>query len=1070
MIFVLLVVFAAALNAQVASGVLLGEVRDQSGALAPGVRITAKNGRTGFSRPALTDNTGTYRIEELLPGGYTVTAEKPGFRNVVATGIELAVNQKARLDFVLEVGAEHEVVNVSAGVSPVEAASASVGYRLDQKGTVELPLAERNVVSLVTLGPGAIPRQLGGFVHDVVNDVQEGPRGAVAVNPPINGNRSTMNAWLLDGAYDTDRNTYAIAVSPPLEAVQEFRVQSALPSAEFAQAGGGIMDAVTRSGGQQYHGSAFEFFRNEALDAHNFFDDPTLPRPIFRQSQFGGSLGGPLPWPSTFFFVTYEGLRGKAASPSVALVPGAAVRAGDFSGQNPIFDPLNVDPATGARRPFTGNAIPAARIDPIARKYLDQFEPLPNSSGTAGNYLDATPTRRTNDNVSARVDHQFRKYGSLFGRYTINDGRDRVAATFPVLPTSERLRAQQAVVGHTAGNASVLNEARFSFTRLRVFDVPESAFQTNIAQDLGIANPPTDPFTYGLPFFLVTNYSLVTDSPTLPQTQRDNIWNASDGVSLQRGRHTWKFGGAWIHSQVNYLQTQYVRGQYTYTGAFTGDPNAPGTTGDPLADFLLGFPQITTRNVGSTQAYLRQNIYAVYIQHEWRPTSRLTLNLGARYEYFAPMSEARGSLLNLDYSALPAPPRLVAVHSPVRPDRNDIAPRVGLAVRLPQWLSGSREMVFRAGYGVYYSPEIATETYDLIRNGVRSERNETDGSGVPVLTTEDGFPQTASTGFPSYFGLDPNARTPYVQQWTASIQRELPLRILGEIAYVGTKGTKLGRFRRFNTPAHVETGENLPPRPGDLQSLRTFPELGTIYQRQHIANSSYHSLQLKAEKSYSGGLSLLASFVWSKSIDDADSVIPGQFDSFGAQDERNLRLERGLSFFNSGRRVSAGFVYDLPNRGRLRPLLSNWALSGIITLQDGTPLNPVYFAMDVANSGTPNRPDVVPGQSILLPRSQRTIEHFFNTAAFQTPQPFHFGNAGRDIIPGPGNNVFDVALHRRFPIAESRAVEFRAESFNVFNHPNWGIPGPYPDFGPFFGRILATGDPRRIQLALRLEY
>jgi hypothetical protein len=307
-----------------------------------------------------------------------------------------------------------------------------------------------------------------------------------------------------------------------------------------------------------------------------------------------------------------------------------------------------------------------------------------------------------------------------------------------------------------------------------------------------------------------------------------------------------------------------------------------------------------------------------------------------------------------------------------------------------------------------------------------------------------------------------------VQQWIASIQHELPGSIALEAAYIGTKGTRLGRFRQLNTPLHVATGENLPPRPGNLQALRPFPELGEIIFRQHISNSSYHSLQLKGEKRFGSRLSFLASFVWGKSIDDADAIVPGFFESAGAQDERNLQLERGLSFFDVRRRVSAGFVYQLPGAGLY--VLRNWRLSGIVTLQDGTPVNPFYFAFDPANTGTPNRPDVVPGQKITLPRSERSPERFFNTDAFRAPAPFAFGNAGRNIVPGPGNNVFDLALSRRFSLGEQHGVEFRAEFFNAFNHPNFGIPGPYPDFGPFFGRIFATGQPRRIQAALRYEF
>jgi len=298
----------------------------------------------------------------------------------------------------------------------------------------------------------------------------------------------------------------------------------------------------------------------------------------------------------------------------------------------------------------------------------------------------------------------------------------------------------------------------------------------------------------------------------------------------------------------------------------------------------------------------------------------------------------------------------------------------------------------------------------------------------------------------------------------------LPGSAVLELVYIGTKGTRLGRFRRFNIPLRAETGENLPPRPGELQTLRPFPELGQIIQRQHIADSIYHALEIKIEKRFASRFSALGSFAWAKSIDDADSVIPGQFDSFGAQDERNLRHERGLSFFDVRRRLSVGFVYRMHEPRVFRPVLSGWEWSGIVTLQDGTPLNPAYFAFDPANSGTPNRPDVVAGESVRLPRSERTPERFFNTDAFRAPAPFTFGNAGRNIIPGPGNALFDVALARRLALSEALGLLLRVEAFNVFNHPNFGIPGPYPDFGPFFGRILSTGDPRRIQFGARLEF
>ena len=1065
----LLLALRPALQAQVASASLLGDVRDETGAVAPGVTVSARHNDTGFVRAAVTSTEGAYRLDELLPGVYTVTAEKPGFRTLTTGSLTLEVNQKARLDLVLKVGAESDSITVEASVSPLQSDDASAGYRLNPVDITALPLVQRDVISLITLGPGAIPRHLGGFTHDIINDVQSN-RGAVAFNPPINGGRSYMNAYLLDGSSDTDRNTFAIAVAPPLESVQEFRIESSLPSAEFAQAGGGVMDVVTKSGSLAWHGSAFEYFRNEALDARSFFDDPTLPRPVFRQSQYGGSLGGRVPkLRNTFFFATWEGLRGKSAKSSLNIVPDAPERSGDFAGRNLIFDPLNLNPATGARLPFPNNVIPSARIDPIVSKFLNEFEPLPNRTGSS-NYLDSTPSQNHSDTGSGRIDHEFRNHSRLFGRYTINDERDRLANFFPELPTSEQLRAQQVALGYTFSGTSWLNEARLAFTRLKVFDTPDSAFHTDVARQLGLTGLPSDPFSFGLPFFTVTNSSIVTDSPTLPQLQRDNQWQVSDAFSITRGRHTWKTGIEWSHSGVNYLQSNVPRGSYTFTGALTANLSNPGATGDAFADFLLGLPQDTSRTVGFAQAYLRQNSYAAFVQDDWRVSSRLTLNFGVRYEYFAPFTDARGQLLNLDYSTLPNPPSLVHVGSAGQPDRNNFAPRVGLAWSPPVTLLPGRKMVFRAGYGVYFSPEIAIEAYDLVRNNIRNETNQTDGT-QPLLTLENGFPQTSSTGFPTEYGLDPHAATPYVQQWNASIQQELPFGIVAEVAYIGSKGTDLGRFRHFNTPAHVETGEDLPPRPGVLQSLRTFPELGPIIQRQHMANSSYNSLQVKAEKRLATRVSFLASFVWSKSIDDADSVLPGQFDSVGAQDERNLRLERGLSFFNVGRRLSAGYVYNLPAAGGfLRPVLTHWQTSGIITVQDGTPLNPVYFAYDGANSGTVNRPNIVPGQKISLPSSQRTADHWFNTNAFSTPAPFTFGNAGRDIIPGPGDAVLDLAIQRRFSIRERGSISFRAEFFNALNHPNLGVPVQYPDFGPFFGKIIVSGDPRRIQIALRYDF
>src|SRR6478752_2182310 len=398
----LLLAFSSLLLAQLSSGTFYGSIEDPSGGLLAGARIEIRQEKTGFVRQTSTDATGLYHVPDLAPGIYSVTVARAGFRTSVATHVSLEINHQARLDFHLEIGPAHETITVAASASPLQTDDASEGYRFDSAIITQLPIDGRNILSLVTLGPGAIPRQLGGFTHDDDNDIQQGSRGSVALNPPINGARPSMNTYLLDGAYNTDRNTFSTVVIPPMDAVQEFRIQSSLAAPIFSQAGGGVIDIATKSGGRDFHGSTFEFLRNEATDAHNFFDDPTLPRPIFRRNQFGGSLGGPVPLPSTFFFVAYEGVRSKSAKSSVQLVPEQNLRTGNFTGANTIFDPLTFT----SRVPFAGNVIPAARIDSIAAKYLAQFEPLPNrTAGSSSNYLDATPSLSDHDSISGRLDH-----------------------------------------------------------------------------------------------------------------------------------------------------------------------------------------------------------------------------------------------------------------------------------------------------------------------------------------------------------------------------------------------------------------------------------------------------------------------------------------------------------------------------------------------------------------------------------------------------------------------------------------------------------------------------------------
>ena len=428
------------------------------------------------------------------------------------------------------------------------------------------------------------------------------------------------------------------------------------------------------------------------------------------------------------------------------------------------------------------------------------------------------------------------------------------------------MRAQQASVGYTRSGANKITEVRFSFTRLRMFDVPETAFKVNVAQELGLADPPTDPFSFGLPFFNVSNYSLVTDSPSAPQVQRDNLWHFSIGQSHTTGRHTWKFGFEMLRYQLNYLQSNLSRGQYNYSGVFTSADGSGVDSGDPFADFLLGFPQDTTRTQGSSQGYLRQSVPAAYIQDDWRVSRRLTLNLGLRYEYASPYTETRDRLLNLDYSTLPNPPRLVAVSSGSEPDRNNFAPRVGLA-----WQVAEGDRVPRGLRRLLQSRDRHRKLRPAAERPAQREQSRRRAIALPVLTTRNGFPKTADHRLPELF----RTRPPRAHALRPAVERQCPARAARpHAARARVYRVQGDQARPLPAVQHARPRRDRrepPPRPGDLQALRTFPALGEIIQRQHIANSSYNSLQVKVERSVSTRLSVLASFVWSKSIDDADS-------------------------------------------------------------------------------------------------------------------------------------------------------------------------------------------------------
>jgi hypothetical protein len=503
----------------------------------------------------------------------------------------------------------------------------------------------------------------------------------------------------------------------------------------------------------------------------------------------------------------------------------------------------------------------------------------------------------------------------------------------------------------------------------------------------------------------------------------------------------------------------------------------------------LGLPQQAVRTIGVAQSYLRRSSYSLFAEDTFRMTQKLALTLGLRYDYTFPFSEKRDNLFNLDFSNLPGPPTLIHLgvdpsslpKDGVRSNTRNFGPRVGVAYEI------SPKTVLRTGYGIFYVQEVGALFYDLVRNGVRTESYDSPVT-LPAFTTANAF-NTPGGGLPSYSYIDPNSSTPYVQEWNFGIQRELPGKMSAEADYVGSKGTHLFRFRNWNNAYHVETGENLDPRPGDLQQLRTFPSLGPILEHETSASSIYHALFLRLQKNFSASLSFINSFTWAKSIDDSDVPIEDLYQSPGPQDERNLKLERGLSSFDVRKRFSSAVIYTLPfgagqrylGRGSLAHWLGPWRFATSLTVQDGYPQDMRGFNTISTIGGSLQRPNIIPGKSLVLSEEARmnlkptpALPHpeflYYDPAAISTPGPYQLGNAGRNIAPTPGMVSLDVGLFRSIPFSEHRELLFRADFLNALNIVNLGIPIPSYEFVGFYGQLATAGSMRTVTVSLKLKF
>jgi hypothetical protein len=1096
----LLIAFAGLSLAQTTQGGIVGEVKDEKGAAIAGAKVTVTNPATGLQREAATGANGIYRVLALPAGTYEFKAEAAGFATAMAKNVDVGVDQIRSLDLVLRVGGKAETITVEANAELTQTESSKLGEIIDNQKVVDLPLNGRDFAQLARLNTGVAVSGGGGG--------QQGGEGNVS-GFSSNGQRSTSNNFLVDGV---DNNNYfagEAAQIPSIDSIQEFEVQTNTFSAEYGRSTGSVVNLVTKSGTNQMHGSVYEFFRNDVFDARNFFNDERFPKSPLRLNQFGGTLGGPMIKNKTFFFLNYEGFRRRAGITRITNVPTLAQRAGTFV----------IDPAT--------NTTITVPVDPTSAQVFNLF-PQPNLNDPSGNFISSPEQSDGSDQFLVKADHRLRSSDSLSARYS----RTRADIFFPFTPGQSGTNIPGFGVENSGTNHLIalsytrvlsphtLNEARFGFTRSNFSVVTESGpkaadfgFNTGFAPDapLNLGNIPQITLSGGFVSgsAAVSNLGGGIDNPNRSTI---NTFQWVDNVSHTTARHTFKLGGDIRYVQLDRLYDLAFSGQIIFDGS--QNLAGPGGTNVPnaLVDFTAGLPGGSLKFVGDSQRNFRTSSYGIFAQDSFKLRHNLTLNYGLRYELNTVLHEAHGRLSTFrpqnfttfldpnvdqtDLAALQASGVVLQkdVDGIYDGDHNNIAPRVGLA-----WdLFSDGKSVLRAGYGSFYETIIGNIPGNVMLNP----------PFLPDFFVPGGFagwPDAfAPTGFPVLTVTQQRLRTPYAQHYNLVFQRELPARMLFEIGYVGTSGTKLPRFHQINqafitqqqidqlTPDVVTRMVlmGIPPPVADflkdhiglIPSVARTPFFGyaQIFQAENVVSSRYHSLQAKLDKRLSHGLSFLAAYTWSKSIDGA-SVFFGSganATTIFPQDNYNLKAERGKSDFDIRHRFSGSFIYQLPAMRKLpKGLGQGWQLSGILSLQTGQPFSVLTGQAQSATGLGNDRPDLV-GDPNAGPHK---VSQWFNTSAFALNAPLTFGNAGRNIVVGPGFHNLDFSVLKNTRIGERANLQFRAEFFNITNHPNFALPSSIlsaPNFGTLFTTPdaaqnnvgLGSGGPRLIQLAVKLSF
>ncbi|PYP88398.1 MAG: hypothetical protein DMF61_07345 [Blastocatellia bacterium AA13] len=1086
-----LVLFVSAL-AQTNTAQLMATVKDAGGAVLPNASVTLVHAASGVKFERISNESGAVFFPSLPVGEYTISIERDGFKRLVRSGIVLQLGQTVNLDFTLEVGAVTDQVTITGSEALLQSTTAEISDVIDKEKVIALPLNGRQFLQLALLSEGVIkpPGGTRGAALQQAGDL---------VN--VGGQRSGHNIYLLDGVKVTDEYLNNLVISPSVEAIREFKIQKSMYSPEFGGKASALINVATKAGTNAFHGSLFEFFRNEVLDAKNFFDNPNKPIPPFRQNQFGFAGGGPILIPriydgrnKSFFFVNYEGQRSSRSVTKTFSAPSAAARLGDFSHSSTIYDPSRVD-SSGRRLPFSGNIIPAGQLDPVALAILAKV-PLPNLPGEVQNLVSAVGETNDVDQFNLRFDGQLTPRDSVFARLSIYN-----AQSFQPFGTSQlneslipgfgrqvATSTSNIALSHTRIiSANLLNEVRFGWLGVSGGQLSENA-GSDFASRAGLQGVTNDPRDSGFPQISFAGlYSAIGD-PTTFVSRRDSDFELFDNVLLRRGNHTMKFGAYWFHFAFRPSNPDTARGSFAFTNKWTS--SAVGAVdGNAFADFLLGYPTTAQVGLGRGEEDGRTNWLHFYAQDDWSVTRNLTINAGLRFELNQQMVDVNNGLSAIDLSvpggriviasddhgnisptAAPLLPLLPLPYvtseaagwdrSLLRLNYNRFAPRLGLAWKLP----GKSETVVRAGFGVFLNQWAYSVQQALARNLpffiVKSINTAADARN-PAFTTENILTSNA-LGTVGGNNMDHDYRIEYNEAWTLSIQGLLTTNTLIEVSYIGSR----------TIGADSSTVRNVPlPGPGPINQRRPIPVLSGFNTIRWDGWSAYNALTFKIERRLARGVSFAANYTWSKSIDDASDPGATTFETNLPQNVRDLPSERALSSFDHRHRFVGTFSYDLPfgsgATGARAALLKGWQVSGIATVQSGAPFT-VNLGVDRANigAGPAQRPNLLRDPNL---SSGKSPEAWFDTSAFSLPDQFSFGNAGRNIVFAPGFTNMDLSLQKETRLHEALKLKLRAEVFNVFNHPNFDVPNRIA-FTPSFGRISSAEPSRQIQLALKLEF